>query len=209
MFKRILIIAGAFTLSACATVYTSEDFSTYQAEHETVAILPYTVNITLKELPEGMTEDDINSMEIEESLSFQKVLYSQFLSRQAKGEYTVEFQDVDKTNTILARNDINADGLMRYTKDEVATLLGVDSVISGTITRSKPMSTGGAIASTIFFGFGSTNQVHVNMTLHDGATGDLLWSYDHELAGGLGSSPEGVAKSLMKEIAKKFPYRRQ
>ena len=207
MFRKILLVSVAFALGACATVYTAEDFAAYQQQHETVAILPYTVNITLKKLPEGMTEDDVHTMEVEESYSFQKVLYSQFLQRQADGEYTVEFQDVDKTNTILARNDITADTLMRYTKDEIATLLGVDSVISGTITRSKPMSTGGAIASTIFFGFGTTNQVHVNMTLHCGETGNLLWSYDHELSGGLGSSPETVAKSLMKGIAKKFPYR--
>jgi hypothetical protein len=208
MRTKWLILATVFVVAGCATVYTVDDFAAYRDQHETVAILPYDVNITLKKLPEGMTEADVQQMEHDEAYVFQEVLYTQFLKRHSKGEYTVEFQDVDKTNVILTRADIDYEALGRYSKDELAQILGVDSVISGTIARSKPMSTGGAIASTIFFGFGTTNQVHVNMSIHCGETGDLLWSYDHEVSGGVGSSPESVAKSLMKDVAKKFPYRK-
>ena len=211
IFKSTLGLVGLATLmllAGCATptIYTVEEFETYQAEHKTVAILPYTVQIELKKLPEGTTEADIQKMEKDEGFMFQKVLYSQFLQKYANGQYTVEFQDCDKTNTLLTRSDINYQNMARHTKDELATLLGVDALISGNIKRQKPMGTGAAIASTLIFGFGNTNQVHVNMAIHDGATGNLLWSYDHEVSGGLGSSPEGLAKSLMKNIAKKFPY---
>ena len=193
-------------LAGCATVYTVEEFENYQAAHKTVAILPYTVQIELKKLPEGTTQADIERMENNEGYLFQKVLYSQFLQKYAKGQYTVEFQDVDKTNTLLMRSDIDLEDMKRYTKDELATLLGVDALISGNIKRDKPMGTGAAIASALLIGFSKTNKVHVNMAIHDGATGNLLWSYDHEVSGGLGSSPERLAKSLMKKIAKKFPY---
>lgn len=199
-------LAALLLLTGCATVYTAEDFSTYQSQHKTTAILPYSVQIELKKLPEGVTQADLAKMEMDEGYVFQKVLYSQFLEQYSKGRYTVEFQDVDKTNTLLTRGGVNFDNMSSYTKDELATLLGVDSLISGNIRRDKPMSTGAAIASTLFFGFGSTNKVHVNMAVHDGATGNLLWSYDHEASGGLGSSPEGLAKSLMDNISKKFPY---
>jgi hypothetical protein len=88
-------------------------------------------------------------------------------------------------------------------------MLGVDAMISGTIRRSQPMSTGAAIAVGVLFGVsGETNRVDVNVNLHDGATGKLLWKYDHHESGALGSSSEGLAKSLMKGISKKFPYKR-
>ena len=211
IFKSTLGLVGLATLMLLAgcvtpTVYTAPDFSTYQAEHKTVAILPYSVQIELKKLPEGTTEADIQRMEHDEGYLFQKVLYSQFLQGVSKDRYTVDFQDCDKTNTLLTRADIKQEDITRYTKDELATLLGVDALISGNIKREKPMGTGAAIASTLLIGIGQTNQVHVNMAIHDGATGNLLWSYDHEVSGGLGSSPEGLAKSLMKKIAKKFPY---
>lgn len=208
MRKKYLVFTAALIAAGCATVYTADDFAIYRDQHETVAILPYDVNIELKKMPEGMTEADIRQMEKDEAYVFQKVLYTQFLKRYSKGEYTVEFQDADKTNILLARADIQYENLGRYTKDEIARVLDVDSLISGTIVRSKPMSDSGAFWSTLFFGFGTTNQVHVNMSIHDGASGSLLWSYDHEVAGGLGSTPESVAKSLMRDVAKKFPYRR-
>lgn len=204
----LVALAALMLMAGCATVYTAEDFSTYQAEHKTVAILPYSVQIELKKLPEGVTQDDIEKMEADESQVFQKVLYGQFLEQYSKGRYTVEFQDIDKTNTLLTRSDVNLDNMSSYTKDELSALLGVDALISGNIRRDKPMSTGAAIASTLFLGFGTTNKVHVNMAVHDGTSGNLLWSYDHEVSGGLGSSPEKLAKSLMDNISKKFPYER-
>lgn len=68
------------------------------------------------------------------------------------------------------------------------------------------MGTGAAIASAMLVGFSSTNKVNVSMTIHDARTGSLLWNYDHEMSGGLGSSPESVAESLMKSVARRFPY---
>jgi len=198
----LMLLGGCTT----ATVYTAEEFSTYQEEHKIVAILPYSVHIELKKLPEGTTEADIREMESDEGLMFQRILYGQFLEQYSKRRYTVEFQDIDKTNTLLTRSDIDFGNMTKYTKDELAAVLGVDALISGHIKRDKPMSTAAAIWSTVLIGVGNTNQVHVSMAVHDGATGKLLWSYDNDVGGGLGSSPEKLAKSLMDQISKKFPY---
>lgn len=207
--KTLLIVATVFLLAACATVYTSQDFSKYQSRHQTVAILPFRVSIELKKLPDGVTSDQLRRAEVDEAYVFQKQLYNQLLVQYAKNRYTVAFQDVDKTNVLLERAGIKYENLSSSTKDEIAKILGVDAVISGQIRRGKPMSTGAAIVSTIFIGFSSTNKVIVNMAIHDGASAQLVWSYDHEVSGGLGSSAEGLAKSLMSSISKKFPYNKK
>lgn len=158
-------------------------------------------------MPEGTDLEALKSAEKEEGIVFQKQLYAQFLKRYAKGKYTVSFQDVDETNVLLKRAGMGDGKIENFTKGEIGQALGVDALISGTIKRAKPMSTGGAVASAFLLGFGgATNSVNANMTIHDAETGGLLWSYDHEVKGGLGSSTESVSKELLKASSKKFPY---
>jgi len=190
-------------------IYVSPDFDTVKESHHTVAILPFKVNYDAGKLPKNIDEATLSQMQEDESMAFQQELYSRFLERQAKGEYTIEFQDVDQTKALLAKFAVDYDNIDHYTKTELKEMLGVDAMISGTIRRSQPMSTGAAIAVGILFGVsGETNRVDVNVNLHDGASGKLLWKYDHSESGSLGSSSEGLAKSLMKGISKKFPYKR-
>lgn len=210
VIKKTTPLLAALLLSACATadIYTADSFDNYQTAHKEVAVIPFAVTIGQKEVPEGADLAALRSAEKEEGVVFQKQLYSQFLKRWSKGEYTVKFQDVDETNVLLRRADMADGKIENFTKSEIGKALGVDAVISGTIKRDKPMSTGAAVASTFLFGFGATNSVNVNMTVHDSETGGLVWSYDHEVKGGLGSSAEGVSKSLMKGSSKKFPYKK-
>ena len=190
--------------------YTVVDFADKTAAHDTVAIVPFDVRVDMREVPEGLTQDDLDEQEQDEAYAFQRQIYNQFLQRYARGEYSVQFQDVDTTNVLLTRADIGYEDInTSYTKNELAEALGVDSIISGAITRNQPMGNVAAIATTALFGYGSgrTNEVNVSIALHDGADSALLWSYDHEVAGGLGSSPEGLAESLMRSVARQFPYR--
>ena len=199
----------ALAVAGCATVYTAADFGDRTTAHETVAILPFDVSIDMRELPEGLTKEDLREQERDEAYAFQRQVYTEFLQRYARDQYTVEFQDVDTTNVLLNRADVDYQRIYTsYTRDELADMLGVDATISGTITRSRPMGTGAAIVTTLLFGGGVTNAVEVSIAVHDGSDGALLWSYDHEVSGGLGSTPESVAEALMRGIARKFPYER-
>lgn len=201
-----VLIAGYFATACSATVYKDQDFSSYQSEHKKVALLPFDVSIDTKNLPKDTNLDFLVDAEKEEGYLFQAQLYTQFLNKYQKGEYTVSFQDVDETNVLLERAGVTYETLNSFTKAELAEILGVDSIISGDVKRSKPMGTAAAVASTFLVGFGATNKVVVNMTLHDGKTSSLLWSYDHQQAGGIASSPDRLAKNLMKNSSAKFPY---
>lgn len=205
--KSLVLAIGLLMLQACATVYTDENFSNYQSKHKTVAVLPFEVSIDQKNLPKDVRVDMLKESERSEGYLFQQQLYTQFLNRMQKGHYTVDFQPVDKTNVLLKRAGIEYEELDSHTKGELGRLLGVDSVITGDIKRAKPMGTGAAVASTFLVGFGATNKVVVNMSLYDAETGNMIWTYDHQQAGGLGSSPDRLAKNLMKNSASKFPYK--
>lgn len=208
-FSKLWIVIAAIALQACATVYTDENFADYQKSHSTVAIVPFDVTIDPKNMPKDTNLENLKASSIEEGYIFQKQIYSQFLNRYQKGEYTVKFQDVDETNVLLKRNSMDRANLGNFTKSEVAKALGVDSIISGQIKRSKPMGTGAAVAAAFLVGVSATNEVNVNVTIHSAQEGNLLWSYDHQVTGALGSTPERLSKSLMKDMSKKFPYKKE
>ena len=70
------------------------------------------------------------------------------------------------------------------------------------------------MVETVLFGFGrSTARVDINVAIHNGADGQLLWDYDHTdsgggLTGSMTNSTEAMTKSLMKKVAGSFPYRK-
>ncbi|MGZ8558622.1 MAG: hypothetical protein ACXWWC_09825 [Chitinophagaceae bacterium] len=71
----------------------------------------------------------------------------------------------------------------------------------------KPMSEGAAIAVGVLIGaWGSTNKVETTINIHDGKSANLLWKYDYEASGSVGSSTTKLVDALMRNAAKKFPY---
>jgi hypothetical protein len=107
----------------------------------------------------------------------------------------------------MAKNNIGFEALRTTSKEDLASLLGVDAVITGKIQREKPMSEAAAVVVGVLIGFwGSTNKVNVDLTIHDGRTGELFWKYNHELSGSVGSSSEQLVKAFTRKIARNFPY---
>lgn len=205
----VVAVLSPVALFAGAQKYTHPRFAELTASHKSIAILPFKVVVDKKHLPKNVTLEMVEASEREEAMEFQRQLYARFLQRAQAGEYTVDFQDVDQTNTLLARAGISLDSLSLHTRDEIAKALGVDAVVSGSIHQSQPTSTGMAFAQSLLIGFsGSTNRLDINMTVHNGADGALLWSYDHTDKGDLADSVEAMVKSLLKKVAGNFPYRK-
>ena len=134
-------------------------------------------------------------------------MYSWFLRRSDKYHYTVKFQDISKTNALLKQANINYTDLRTKSKEELAKLLGVDATISSSVRMDKPMSEGAAIAVGLLVGaWGSTNNVTTSINIHEGTKGDLMWKYDYQASGSVGSSTESLVNGLMRNASKKFPY---
>jgi hypothetical protein len=86
-------------------------------------------------------------------------------------------------------------------------MLGVDAVISTNVRLDKPMNEGVALAVGLVFGaWGTTNNAMTSINIHEATGGDLLWKYDYQAQGTVGSSPDNLVNALMKNASKKFPY---
>lgn len=209
LFPAISMAIVLIILSCGPTIFLDPNFEEYRPNHKIIAIMPFEVIIDPNKLPKEYTLEMKQDAENAEAYNFQNELYTQFLKRQEKGEYTIDFQDVHKTNALLSKEGIDNRSMDNYTKEELYDILKADAIISGTIHRSRPMSSGGAVALGILTGFwGRTNEVNINMNIHDSKSGQLLWTYDHKASGTVGSSSEKLAESLMKNVSKKFPYKK-
>jgi len=203
-----LIFAVCLFFQGCAQIYKNPDFDNITKDHKRVAIVPFKVSIS--QPPKDFTAEMVKDAEKNEGYMMQRQIYGKFLGRQSKGEYTIEFQDVDETNALLAKDSITYGNMEKYTKTELGRVLNVDAVLSASIIRTHPMSSAASIALGVIFGvFGSTNRVDINVTIHEVQGNKLLWQYDHQASGSVGSSPEELAKSLMGGISKTFPYKRK
>jgi hypothetical protein len=204
LFFAVLLAASVF--SSCGpTIYKSNNFEGSRNTMKVVAILPFLVSIDSKRLPKGVTIETLKESQQKTGYDMQNVAYTWLLQRQ--NEYTTTFQDVDRTNALLKKANITYDSITLQDKGELCKMLGVDGVISGKASLSKPMSEGAAVTMTLLVGAGgSTNKTTATLSIHDSKS-NLLWKYDYSENGGLGSSSEGLTKALMKNASKKFPYK--
>ena len=199
----------ALVLAACGPkIYKSAEFDTALARHKTVAILPAEVTTRLRpNEAKRLTPEQLEDINKKTGYDIQDKMYSWFLRRSDRFNYTVSFQDISRTNALLAQAGVTYSNIATKDKAELAQLLGVDAVLQNRSSMDKPMSDGAALAVGIVFGaWGSTNNVQTTINIHDGKTGNLLWKYDYTASGSVGSSPNNLVNGLMRNASKKFPY---
>ena len=130
------------------------------------------------------------------------------MKRKSQGRLLVDVQDPNETMLRLERAGYQIGD--RIDPEKLARYLEVDAVLTSRFQLSKPISTGGAVALAVLFGVGAaTNQVSATLNLYDAESGGRLWTYDHTVAGGLGSSPQSVTEAIMNRATKRLPYIRR
>jgi hypothetical protein len=199
----------ALVLTSCGPqIYKSSNFSTAMAKHKTVAILPAEITMQLRpNQAKNMTQQQLDEMATKTGYDIQEKMYGWFLRRGDRFNYTVTFQDVTKTNAKLKEAGITYNDLKATDRSKLAKILGVDAVMQDRTNMEKPMSEGAAVAVGLLVGaWGNTNKVQTTINIHDGNSGDLLWKYDYEASGSVGSSTNNLVDALMRNATKKFPY---
>jgi hypothetical protein len=207
--KKLIYSLLLFILFSCGPkIYKSADFSNALTKHKTVAILPAEVNIQLRpNQAKNLSAEQIQDMANKTAIDIQEKMYGWFLRRGDKYDYTVTFQDVTRTNAKLREAGIKYFDLKTTDRAKLANILGVDAIMQDRVTMEKPMSEGAAIAVGLLVGaWGSTNKVETTINIHDGTSGNLLWKYDYEASGSVGSSSTKLVDALMRNATKKFPY---
>ncbi|TPG63573.1 hypothetical protein [Hymenobacter nivis] len=199
----------ALLCSSCGpSIYLAQDFRSYAPNHKTVAILPASVSIGMRPNQARNTSgEQMLRMQQQSALDFQYRIYSWLLRRQQQQHYTVTFQDVALTNSMLRQANLTDVDMRTLSPKDLANALGVDAVLTTSVRTSKPMSDGAAVALGVLVGaWGNTNQANITVDIHEGGAGALLWKYDFVAAGSVGSSPETIVNALMRNASRKFPY---
>jgi hypothetical protein len=216
---RTLGLSAACSLamlsSSCGpSIYLAQDFRSYAPKHKVVAILPASVTISQRpNQARNTSAEQMRMMQQQSALDFQQRIYAWLLRRQSQQHYTVEFQDVATTNSLLRKANFTDDDMRTHSPKELAEMLGVDAVLTTDVRTSKPMSDGAAVAMGVATAmltgvgaFGNTNQANITVNINEGSAGKLLWKYDYVASGSVFSSPENMVNALMRNASKKFPY---
>ena len=214
MKKILLTLTVLFALSIHANaqfegskqVFESPKLKEAVKSQKLVAILPFEVKISYRKQPKNFNAEANKSQELSMSKSIQASMYT-FLLRK-KSDYTVDFQDVDKTNIVLKKAGV-LDKLDETTKDELAKILGVDAVIGGKFETEQTKTEAGAIASAVLFGGlgGKSGTGTMFLTINNGPDGELLWRFFKTMDDNIMSSTDDMVERMMRKISRNFPYK--
>lgn len=210
--KKSLLISALFLLllnaKAQTHLYENPDFDQIAKNHKEIAILPFktTVSLRPKQMKE-MTEERLAKMEKDEGDGIQGAMYTWFLKRKKRGNLTVKVQNPTESNAKLKKAGVNSDNFDEYTPADLAKILEVDAIITGTFKTNKPMSEGASLALGVLVGFyGSTNKAVVNLFIHNAADGNVLINYNKSVSGSVGSTTEGLINVLMRKASRRIAY---
>lgn len=212
LFLLLLAVAPLATQAQTREIYTNNNFKTLAQSHKTLAILPFVVKLQLR--PQEVTKnggpEGVAKLEQREGLDVQQALHSYFLKQKSANDLTVDVQDPTRTNALLAQSGLTPEQLAIQTPEQLALLLGVDGIISGTFASTQPMSNGAAIALNLVVGMsGPTNTGKLLINIHDGKSGELLWKYDKSLSRGFGSDTNTIVTTIMRKASRQFPYSKE
>lgn len=186
-------------------VFESPKLKEAVKSHKRVAILPFETTISYKKQPKDFNAEAHKEKEKKMASSIQSSMYT-FLLRKAS-DYSVEFQEVDKTNILLKKSKL-IDSLDVVTKDQIAKALGVDAVIYGKYETENTKSEAGAIVTTVLFGgLGSkTGSGALTMMISDGNSGDMLWRFFKSMNDSVFISTDELIDRMMRKVSRNFPY---
>lgn len=180
--------------------------------HKKVAILPFNVEITdnvtkrKKQSKKQHVKDEANLM-----ADVQEIIYTYLMKN--RFDYTVEFQDITRTNQLL-----KASGMMNTlnlaSTEELTELLGVDAIIRGDYSNSKDkkgIKDAFSVANVATMGYASLlssnkkSTGEIKLGIFDGDSGDAVWRITMEKSSG-GKNTNAVVEKVMKQVSKYFPY---
>lgn len=185
-------------------IYSSPDLQNLVNRAKTVAILPFKVSISYKKLPKGATVESIKEDEKSESVQMQSGMYT-YLLRKAD-DYTVKFQDVDRTNALLKKAGVY-ESFDELLTDSICKILNVDAVIKSNWNYAKTGSEAGAIATAVLLGVSKpTGSGQLIMQIYDSKTGELAWRLSKEMNEGAFSSANLLMERMMRKVGRLFPF---
>lgn len=199
--KITLLVTCLFLLTSCAEVFYSPDAKQLAESQANIAILPPDVSIKPRKEVDAKT---LKEQQKAESKTIQREIYAWMLKRKSQGKFDKQIQQVETTNAKLKRAGFPEKPL---TTTEMCQLLDVDGILTSNFRLSKPMSEGASVALGLAVGFwGPTNEVNVSLSINDCQNDKLIWNYEHNMSGSIGSDIPELVDRLMRNASRKMPY---
>ncbi len=205
VWSATLVHAQGFLSESSKQIFTSPQCPKQIRAHQTVAILPVNAKITYAKLPKGFNTRAHQEQEASLSLNIQKSLHA-YLMRKAKS-YSVTFQDVEKTNTLLQEAGMYGQ-LKNYTPDQIAKALGVDAVLDGKFDLEQTHSDGAAFVTAVMLRdyVGKTGLGSLTLMLYHGQNGELLWRFFKIVDDDFTAANKELIERLMRKVSRNLPY---
>jgi hypothetical protein len=207
--KKLLLIASVFIYTASFSqgakqIFESPNLKSVVYNAKKVAILPFNVSISYKKMPKGMSLDQIKDNEKAESIQMQQGMYTYLLRK--LDNYSVSFQEVDRTNSLLKKNGV-FDNLDDVLSDSLCKILGVDAIIKSSWTYAKTGSEAGAIASALLLGVSKgTGSGQLVMQINSAKDGEMVWRMSKEMTESAFSSANALMEQMMRKVGRVFPF---
>jgi hypothetical protein len=146
-------------------------------------------------------------LEEKEGYAVQNALETYFGRGKKRKKFTVAFQNSEDTNALLAKKNISYNNIDRYTIRELASVLGVDGIISGNLDINVLLSEGlPEDFSFMDYILGDADYGRIGIKISDGDSGKLLWKYEQEINKKSGKNTDDLIDKMMKKAARRFPY---
>jgi hypothetical protein len=222
LLSGFIAIFILFLFSCSNKYYTANNFEEKTENHKVVAILPAEVTFTGKQ-PKNLSPDAIAKAEERESIDFQYALMNSILNHANTKKYitTVNFQDINTTLKILEKNSISVRDSWNKDDNELAKLLGVNSVIRMNIRKQRYMSDeasyGVGVARQVIYKTGIGSKVPVPSSV--GKTYDIyascnllsdnqtLWNDNYKRSTDYDVQPNVVIEWITDDFGENFPYK--
>lgn len=188
-------------------LYTAPDFHKLGPSTKSVAILPIRLSI----LPGENTKTDIAAIQelaFREAYNARQTLYSYMVLERKKTKSQITFQNIIVTDSILEQNNITQETIKQFTPQELAQILGVESVILTTINRKEKIVQPNLLVDNIITTtLALFRSGEVNIKSYDARYDKkLTWYYRRDLTEGLGSETNQMLSAVMWRAALFFPY---
>ena len=185
-------------------IFESPDLKGMIANTKTVAIIPFKVSISFKRTPKSISLEQIKDNEKAESVQMQEGMYT-YLLRKSK-DYTVSFQEVDRTNALLKKAGV-FETVNEILADSLCKILGVDAVIKSSWSYQKTGSQAAAIATVFLLGVSTnTGTGQLVMQINRASDGGMMWRLAKEMNEGAFSSANLLMERMMRKVGRIFPF---
>lgn len=199
-----MVSVGFSQFESAKQIYSSASLTELVSSAQTVAILPFKVYISYKVMPKGVNMESVRENEQQESMQMQQGMYTYLLRK--SDDYTVSFQDVDRTNALLKKAGV-FDHMDDITADSLCSLLHVDAIIKCNWSYAKTGSEAGAIASAVLMGVSKgTGSGQLVMQINAAKEGELVWRMSKEMNEGAFSSANQLMERMMRKVGRNFPF---